>query len=63
VSVGDGTGEVSSDRRPTSAVTAGISRNAKSRGTSGEKSEEAIVPGIVETTELDGGKGLYFSYV
>jgi hypothetical protein len=57
VRVGDGTGEVSSDRRPTAAVTAGISRNATSRGRSGEKSEEAIVLEIIETTQLDGREG------
>jgi hypothetical protein len=57
VRVGDGTGEVFSDRRPTSAVTAGISRKATSRGTSGEKSEEAIVLVRLETTPLDGRDG------
>jgi hypothetical protein len=57
VSVDDGTGEVASARRPPSAVTAGISRHAKARGTSGEKSEEAIVRGSIETTPRDGREG------
>jgi hypothetical protein len=37
--------------------TAGISRNAKSSGTPGEKSEEAIVLWTIETTQLGEREG------
>ena len=57
MSVGDGTGEVSSARRPTSAGTAGIRRHATARGRSGEKSAAAIGLESSATTELDGREG------
>ena len=57
MTVDDGTGEVSSGRWATATVTAGLSRNAKSRGKPGEKSEEAIVPLTIETTQLGVREG------
>ena len=53
----DETGEVSSGRLSTATVTMGISRKTKSQRTPGEKSEEAIVPLTIETTELDVREG------
>jgi hypothetical protein len=35
----------------------------KSRGKPDEKSEAAIVPVTIETTQLDVGKGRYFNHV
>jgi hypothetical protein len=57
VKAGDGTGEVSSGRRYRTSVTAGISRKAKSCGIPDEKSEEAIVLMMGETTKLTWRKG------
>lgn len=42
-------------------MSVGISRKAKSGATPFEKSEEAIVPRIVRTTEPGVGKGLCFN--
>jgi hypothetical protein len=53
---GSGTREVSDGQRPTSAAILGI-RKPKSKERPPEKSEEAILPEIVETTELDRREG------
>lgn len=55
--VGGGTREVSCSRWPTSTVTLGISSESKSEGRLHEKSEEVIVPMIIETTQLDWREG------
>ena len=57
MTVDDETGEVSSGRLPTAIVTKSISRKTKSQRKPGEKSEEAIVPLTIETTELDVREG------
>ena len=54
---GDETGGVSFGRWNRTTVTAGISEEAKSSRTPDEKSEEAIVLMIIETTELDEREG------
>jgi hypothetical protein len=55
------TREVSSGRRLTTGESCGISCEAKSAVTPGEKSDEVIVPMMVKTTKLYLGKDLYFN--